>query len=283
MNKPLKNSEWKSNCASSYYWITQACWSQRLTWAATPRWTYMQQLVLGRSRGRTPFSTWVSVSLWLPSLTDTCGPFCSLEHRKHDLVMSLALWHYKAGDTLQRTCRTQTNQGVRAKGRWANLLREGEAGKLLRPESSACLCLFSEIENVISCSVFLVILGGMLPQGQSVFCAKSRQSDFVRNSSGPGLENKMPIIATLPSPHVYLRKHWEHWEVNQFYQCDLSCQASRKKSEKRKYPGNHQKTGQASWRMADTNGTSYFQSCGVAPFLIPSREHTSISELLAHS
>lgn len=22
MNKPLKNSEWKSNCASSYYWIT---------------------------------------------------------------------------------------------------------------------------------------------------------------------------------------------------------------------------------------------------------------------
>lgn len=179
---------------------SQACGSQRLTWAATPRLTYMQQLVLGRSRGRTPFSTWVSVSLWLPSITDTCGPFCSLEHRKHDLVMSPALWPYKAGDILQRISRTQTNQGVRAKGSWANLLREREAGKFLRPEVSACLCLFSEIENVISCSVFLVILGGMLPQGQSVFCAKSRQNNLVRNTSGPGLANKMPIIATRLRP-----------------------------------------------------------------------------------
>lgn len=130
MNKPLKNSEWKSNCASSYYWITSS-WKPAADPSSNSTLTYMAAVgALQFLWADTVF--YLSVQFhcgYLPSLSHV-GHFTALNTKKPDLVISLACWHSKAGDILQRT---HIDKGVRARGRWASL-REGEA--------SACPCFF---------------------------------------------------------------------------------------------------------------------------------------------
>lgn len=144
MNKPLKNSEWKSNRASSYYWITSS-WQPEadlscdstlnlhaavgaglLLWADSVFYLSVSFIVITRRHRR----------MWpiLPPWTHT--PKEKRERKKkknHDLVISPSCWH---SDSLSKTRRTQARQGARA-GRVSASPKE----KLMGPEGSACLFL----------------------------------------------------------------------------------------------------------------------------------------------
>lgn len=222
---------------------SQACGSRRLTWAATPRLTCIAAV------GARPFP-WADTILYLSvsfivitPITDTCGPFCRLDHRKHDLVISLTCWHYKAGDILQRTSRTQTTQGVRALGRRANLLRKREARKLMSPEASRPASVFfwhwgHFYMLSAPCHSWWYVLTGT----RCLLCQELTEYPL-RNTSGLRTSKQNANHSSTAFTRVHLRKHWEHWEVNQFYQCDPTLGASRKRSEGRKCSSNHQMTG----------------------------------------
>lgn len=141
MNKPLKNSEWKSNRASSYYWITSL-------WKLEADLSSDSTLNLHRSSWCTAVPVGGHHSLL------ECQFHCDYPHHRHmwailpPRTQKTWLGHLSNLLTLQgrwhppRTSRTQTNQGVRAMRRWANLLRKGEARKLMSPEASQPLSAF---------------------------------------------------------------------------------------------------------------------------------------------
>lgn len=182
MNKPLKNSEWKSNRASSYYWITSS-------------WKPEAGLSSGSARNLHCSSWCRAVPVGGHRFLLECQFHC--DYPPHGPMWAILLpgtqkpWlgHFSNLLTLQgnwhppEDTRDTDKPRGEGQGKMSNPSEERRSGELMRPEALACL-LFSEIENVISCSVLTVILGGVFPQGHRVFCATSWQSTLLGVASG---------------------------------------------------------------------------------------------------
>lgn len=194
MNKPLKNSEWKSNCASSYYWITSS-WKPAADPSSNSTLTYMAAV------GALQF-LWADTVFYL-SVQFHCDYLPSLSHVGHFTALNTKktwLGHLSRLLTLQsRWYPPEDTHRQRGKGK----------GKVSKPERRRSLCLpllFPENDNAISYSVPLVIRGGAFPQGHGH--GQVNWAPFLGTHLGSGLANEMPTIASLPPPLGILGESW---------------------------------------------------------------------------
>ena len=254
--------------------------SQRLTWAATPRLAYMQQLVLAAPVGGHRFLLECQFHCdYLPSQTHVAH-FTALNTKKHDLVISPTCWHYKAGD-IASWVHSEHRQGKELGQRDVEgkqiFLREVDGAWRL----SLLLC-FSENEAVSLYSVILVIPddvsvgAGIQQPSHNLFCARSPQNTLLPGTFRPA--NKMPIIADPPPP----LPTWGSSGAlgsEPVAPVDSALRASGKSEGRKCSP--HRKTGQAARGRAGAEGTGGLRSCGVALLLLPSGGHSPPSELPA--
>ena len=209
MNKPLKNSEWKSNHASSYYWITR-WWQPEADLSCDSTLSLHAAVGAGCSCGRTPFSTWVSVSLWLLAVIDACGPFYRLEHQKTWLGhLSNLLTLQGRRYSLLGTFRTPARQGARPEGRWgqADLPTGSWWGVKAQPASVFFWKRGREFILSDPCHSWWCVCRGRdtatIPQ--SLLCSESTEY----SSPGHIQASKQNANHSRPAPApAYLRKLW---------------------------------------------------------------------------